>query len=734
MQLDLQDTEKGNGRIIQVLVPYPVDKAYSYLLPPGLSAKPGGYVRVPLGSREVVGVVWGNESDEKINLAKLKSVIEVYDVTPLPEVHRKFIDWLAHYTMSMKGAVLKMTVSTPAALEREKPVTCYQKPPQFDTQTSLSSQRQKVIDVLSDGLPRRAAEIAERAGCSAGVVKGMADKKLLEVVETFPPAPCRNPDLNYGGVALSDDQDAAAKQLIQIVQSEKYKAVLVDGVTGAGKTEVYFEAVAQALSQDKQALILLPEIALSNAFLDRFEQRFGCKPALWHSALSPAQRRRTWRGIADGESKVVIGARSALFLPYKDLGLIVVDEEHDPSYKQEDNVIYNARDMAVVRAHMGSLPVILISATPSLETMANIWAGRYDHLKLPDRFGGANLPSTQLIDLKNDKPERQKFLAPTLLDAMTATLEKKEQILLFLNRRGYAPLTICRTCGHRFECPRCTAWLVEHKRSNKLHCHHCGFETHIPNNCPSCDDTDSLAACGPGVERIYEEVRELFPEARALILASDLLPSNDDFRAAINDIKEGKYDIIIGTQIIAKGHHFPRLTCVGVVDADIGLKGGDLRAAERTFQLLHQVSGRAGREDLPGKVFIQTFIPDNKVMRALAAEKRDEFYDIEAQEREGAHMPPYSRLAGIIVSGKDETMVADTARMLGQSSPYGNGIKVLGPAEAPIYRLRGNYRRRLLVQADKNIDIQKAIQAWLGTIKTPSTIRIYIDIDPQSFL
>ena len=540
----------------------------------------------------------------------------------------------------------------------------------------------------------------------------------------------------HGGAELSEDQDAIAQVLKNAVKAEAFHASLLDGVTGAGKTEVYFEAVAQALKSGKQVLILLPEIALSNAFLDRFQKRFGCAPALWHSHLSKGARKTTWRGVAEGHSKVVVGARSALFLPYQDLGLIIVDEEHEPAYKQEDGVIYHARDMAVVRAKLGGFPICLVSATPSLETIHNAWIGRYEHLHLPDRFGGARMPDIDCIDMRapHEKTDAQHFISPSLKNEIIETVRRGEQVLLFLNRRGYAPLTLCRSCGHRMECPRCTAWLVEHKSSGRLQCHHCGYAARAPKNCPECSEEDSFAACGPGVERVYEEAKAHFPDANILMLASDTAENNEQLRKMLQDIKDDKIDIIIGTQIIAKGHHFPNLTLVGVIDADLGLQGGELRAAERCYQLLHQVAGRAGREAKKGKVLLQTFMPDHRIMKALAGGLRDPFLETEAAEREGAHMPPYSRLVGIIVSGRDERQVLEIAKALGRSAPQGEGVLTLGPAPAPFARLRGKFRYRLLVQADKNLNIQKTIREWVGSVKCPSTVRIYIDIDPQSFL
>jgi len=719
--------------IKSVLVPYPVEKAYDYSVPEGVELDEGDYVIAPLGARNVAGVVWGGGGSEKVSAGKLKSVYSKYDLPAMPEAHRKFLSWAAHYTMSPAGSFLKLCLSVPSALETPKEIKAFTMGHVKEDEAGLSPPAKRVLKIAADGLARKASELANEAGCGAGVIKTLAAKGYLKEITVPQTPPGRTPDCNLKGATLSGAQKKAADFLVKEVESNVYGASLLDGVTGSGKTEVYFEAVAAALKAGKQALILLPEIALSNAFLSRFKDRFGCAPALWHSSLSDHMRKITWRGVADGQSRVVVGARSALFLPYKDLGIIIVDEEHDPAYKQEEGVIYNARDMAVVRAHMGNIPVVLVSATPSLETMQNVWNEKYDHLHLPDRHGDAGMPDIHLIDLKTDKPERQHFIAPSLKSVMEKTIAAQGQILLFLNRRGYAPLTLCRACGHRFECPRCTAWLIEHKNTKKLHCHHCAYETKIPDTCPKCGEADSLVPCGPGVERIMEEVKEYFPEALTMILSSDTTDTHEKLKSALDDIRDHKIDIIIGTQIIAKGHHFPKLTCVGVIDADLGLAGGDLRASERTFQLLHQVAGRAGREAEKGHVYLQTYNPESRVMKALASNNRDDFLEVEAQQREAARMPPFTRLAGIIVSGREERDVIAVSKQLGMAAPHGTGIQTLGPADAPMYRLRGKYRRRLLVRAEKNIDIQKAISHWLDSLKIPSAIRVQVDMDPQSF-
>lgn len=715
----------------QVLAPFPVPKAYDYRLPTGMSLEAGDYVRIPLGKKETPGVVWSLESDAAIDPGRVKYILQKYALPPMPQVHRQFLEWVARYTMSDLGTVLKMSLSAPEALQPPKTVPAYTLPDEVPAK--LSSHRRKVLEWLSDNLPHKAADIAKQVGCSATIIRAMADAGQLKVVSAAPPAPCEIKDVLANTLTFSETQQEVADALVRQVEARKYSVTLLDGVTGAGKTEVYFEAVAAALKQGRQVLILLPEISLSAQFLERFKRRFGVTPALWHSEVSPAQRRLTWSGVAEGKTKVVVGARSALFLPFADLGLIAVDEEHDASYKQEEGVLYNARDMSIVRAHLGGIPAILVSATPSLESMYNVKQGKYAYLHLPSRHAGATMPSMHVIDLKTSAPGRGLFLSPQLQTALKDTFEAKEQSLLFLNRRGYAPLTLCRTCGYRFQCPSCATWLVEHRREPKMQCHHCGYTQPIPTLCPECNEADSLAACGPGVERIQEEVQALLPEARTIILASDVITSPKAINDAVRQVEDHKVDIIIGTQIIAKGHHFPSLTCVGVVDADLGLAGGDLRAGERTFQLLHQVSGRAGRGEKPGRVYIQTYMPEQMVMKALIANDRDSFLAAETRERERAGMPPFGKLAALILSSTDELKLDMFCRSLAQQAPRFDDIRILGPAPAPLAFLRGKHRRRFLIKTGRDIALQKFLNDWLAAIKVPGGVQLKVDIDPQSF-
>ena len=599
----------------------------------------------------------------------------------------------------------------------------------------MTAARRKVLDALAEAgadAVMTAGALAARAGVSSSVIPALTKAGGL-IKRPLPTGETAQPDPDFLQIDFSPEQAAAVTRLTAAVKSKNYTPCLLDGVTGSGKTEVYFEAVAEALSQNRQSLVILPEIALTTQFLKRFEVRFGCAPALWHSGLTPAQRRQTWRAVAKGEARVLVGARSALFMPWQDLGLIVVDEEHDAGFKQEDGVIYNARDMAVVCARLSAATVVLSSATPALESVINAEEGRYQCLKLPNRHGKGQLPDIQLVDLRVAPPPRGQWLSPVLLEAVKRTLDKGEQALLFMNRRGYAPLTLCRSCGHRYACPDCDSWLVEHRFKRALACHQCGHERPLPAQCDACGETDHLAACGPGVERITEEIAGLFPDKRVTVLSSDLVSGEQAMRAALERIAAGETDIIVGTQIVAKGHHFPKLGFVGVVDADLGMGTGDLRAGERTYQMLSQVTGRAGRELAEGQAMLQSYAPDHPVLQALADGNRDAFLEREAEMRRLAAMPPFGRLAGIILSGPDLQAVNSHARMLAQKAPISDTVRVLGPAPAPIARIRGQHRLRFLVHGRNRNGLQGFINDWLSLSPKRHNIRCTVDIDPYSF-
>ncbi len=716
-----------------MLVPVALDQSYSYRVPAGLDLKPGDLVRVPLGAREATGVVWSDDVTVRPGLHnRLKDVAEKLDVPPLKPELRQLVDWIAGYTLSPRGMVLRMAMRMGDHLGPERVrigVRLAGPPPQ-----RMTPARARVLALLADGLARPKGDAAREAGASVGVIDGLVDEGTLEALALPPEPVARPPDPTYHVPDFTEAQRAAAEALRASVAQGGFGVNLLDGVTGSGKTEVYFEAIAAALTKNKQSLILMPEIALTGQFLDRFAERFGVRPAEWHSQVPPRRRARTWAAVAANEVSVVAGARSALFLPFAELGLIVVDEEHDGAYKQDDGAHYHARDMAVVRARISQIPIVLASATPSVETEVNARRQRYRRLSLPERFGGQHLPSIEAIDLTREGPPRGRFIAPRLAEAVKIAIERKEQALLFLNRRGYAPLTLCRACGFRFSCPQCDAWLVDHRFRRQLVCHHCGLAMPHPAACPKCQATDSFTACGPGVERIEEEVVSLFPEARVMVLSSDLIATVERMREELKEIAEGRVDLIVGTQLVAKGHHFPKLNLVGIIDADLGLANGDPRAAERTFQLLYQVAGRAGREGR-GYGFLQTHQPNHPVMKALIAGDREAFYASEIAAREAAGYPPFGRLASLVISAGDKPSAEGLARRLAATAPLADDVRVLGPAEAPLALVRGRFRFRLLVKAPRNFDLSAYLREWLAAAPQPKRDqRLEVDIDPQSFM
>lgn len=738
----LLDQLEPEGRAVPrrapVVLAVALDQTYDYLVPDGLELEPGSFVLVPFGPQTRIGVVWdgpAGEPGKAVDPKKLKSIGGVLDVPPLPLISLKFAEWIARYTLTPLGMVVRMMMSARAVFEPVKPrfgVTLVEGAPQ---PPRLTPARTKALEAAADGAIRAKSQLASAAGCSTGVIDGLvASGNLVEVA--IPEARPPRPDPKHHETEFGPEQAQAVHALYSAVDGGNFSVTLIDGVTGSGKTEVYFEAVARTLERGGQALIMLPEIALTDQFMRRFLARFGAAPVEWHSALSGPERGRVWRQVATGEARVVVGARSGLFLPFRELGLVIVDEEHDTGYKQDDRVHYQARDMAVVRASLGGFPVVLASATPSIETLVNARTGRYRHVVLPGRYSGAELPQITAIDLRRDPPEKGKWLSPILNEAIAATLADGQQSLLFLNRRGYAPLTLCRACGHRLECPQCTAWLVEHRFRGRLNCHHCGFSIPLPEKCPECGEAGALVACGPGVERVAEEVQERFPEARLALLSSDLVPGIVEMREMIREIEAGGVDIVIGTQMVAKGHHFPKLATVGIVDGDLGLAlGADPRAGERTFQLLHQVTGRAGRALTEGRGFVQTYNPEHPVMEAIIASDRELFVEREIATRRAGTLPPFGRLAALIVSARDKDTAQLVARDVAHRAPPAERIKVLGPAEAPIAVVRGRHRWRLLVKAPREIDIQAYLRAWLaGLPPLKGDIRLTVDIDPYSFL
>ena len=720
------------GSRLSVLTTEPIGRPLDYLAP-GEGCFPGAFVEVPLGPRRVVGVVWG-PGDGRFEAAKLRAVSRVLDVPPMRAELQQFLIRMADYTMTSLPAVLRLATRTPGLFDPPGARRIYRLGGAVPDR--LTEAREKVLAVLRDhgGAVFYLTELAQLAGVTPQVVKGLVTLGAVAEVEQPRDLPLPRLDPGLAGKALSADQAAAAASLR--AGSGSFGVTLLKGVTGSGKTEVYLEAVADCLARGRQALVLLPEIALSAEFLDRVEARFGARPGEWHSGVTQSERRRLWRMAATGGAQMVVGARSALFLPFQDLGLIVVDEEHDSSYKQEEGALYNARDMAVLRASLAGSQVVLASATPSLESWANAASGKYRRLDLASRFGASELPDMRAIDMRAEKIEPVHWISPSLVGAVQATLARGEQAMLFLNRRGYAPVTLCRACGQQIGCDHCDARMVEHRFLKRLVCHQCGETKPIPTACPSCGVEGKLAPIGPGVERLAEEVAERFPAARLSVLSSDLFGSARALKEAVAEIAGGGADIIIGTQIVAKGHNFPLLTLVGVIDADLGLQGSDLRAAERTFQLMRQVAGRAGRAEKPGVALLQTFQPEHPVIRAILGGDEEAFWAAEAAGRRAVGVPPYGRMAGIILSGPELEPLFALGNALAQNDAALRrvGAQVFGPAPAPIARVRGRHRVRMLVKAEKSAPLQAALRAWLRGVKQPNTVRLAIDIDPQSFL
>ncbi|MEZ0466104.1 primosomal protein N' [Phaeobacter sp. SYSU ZJ3003] len=721
------------GERVAVLTTQPLDRLLDYRAPEG-GCFLGAYVEVPLGPRKVLGVVWGPGAGD-FDSSKLRSVTRVLDVAPMRSEMRAFLGKAADYTLTPMPAMLRLASRAPGLSDPPSMRKILRRGDQEPDR--MTDARARVLDAMEEfgGLAFTPKELADMAGVTPSVVKGLVKQGALREEETPRDLPYPNLDPDLPGKELTGDQAAAAAALEEGVKSGAYGTTLLKGVTGSGKTEVYLEAVAAALRAGRQALVLLPEIALTAEFLKRVEARFGATPAEWHSGATMTERRRVWRMVGQGKAQLVIGARSALFLPYRNLGLIIVDEEHDTSYKQEDGVLYNARDMAVLRAAMCSAQVVLASATPSLETWANAEAGKYKRLDLTSRFGASVLPEMRAVDMRAEDLLPSTWISPTLKFAMKARLERGEQSLLFLNRRGFAPVTICRACGAQVACDQCDSRMVEHRFLKRLMCHQCGETKPVPEVCPSCQVEGKMAPVGPGIERLGEEAAALFPEARIAVLSSDLFGSARALKQRIEEIAAGEADIILGTQLVAKGHNFPLLTLVGVIDADLGLQGSDLRAAERTFQLMRQVAGRAGRAEKPGEALLQTFQPEHPVIRAILSGDEEAFWRAEAAERQAAGVPPFGRMAGIILSGSDLAQVFDLGETLARNDGALRqiGAQLFGPAPAPIARVRGRHRVRLLVKAAKGAPLQEAIARWIAPVRPKGDLRLSVDIDPQSF-
>lgn len=671
----MEKTEFSCGDIVKVVLPLASD-GYDYIVPENLELCVGDFVRVPLRNKEEVGVVFSEKKEPlDYDISRVRKIISKVKNYKLLPTQIEFVLRVADYNLTQVGNVLKMVMG-------------------FD-------------EVFSSTIPR--------------------------VKKT-----------NYNPTYVSPELSPEQKNAVDVLSKKLgagFSVSLLDGITGSGKTEVYFNVINEALKKpEAQVLIMLPEISLTGQFLSKFKDRFGILPVLWHSSVTKAQRRDNWKAIISGDARVIVGTRSSLFLPYKNLSLIVLDEEHDGSYKQEEGVIYQGRDMAVLKSMVDKIPIILASATPSIETINNVNLGKYSVVKLTSRFGSAVMPDVELIDMRQNQPAKESWgkawLSSILVKQIEEKLSAKEQVMLYINRRGYAPLVLCGKCGHRIQCPNCNVYLTAHNKDDtRCCCHHCGYSMRLPKVCPKCQAEDSWTLCGPGIERIEEEVKNRFPMASVETISSDIITSQTRLNEIISKIAKSEVDIIIGTQILVKGHHFPNLTLVGVVDGDMSFSSSDLRANENTFQLLTQVSGRAGRDVKKGNVVIQTYNPENSVMQAIKNNDREAFVKQELIDRQNAMMPPFSKLGALILSSKNKLVLENVCAKLRQKMPVGlDNIQVYGPIDSPLSYLKNNYRKRFLLVVDRKIKIQDILKRWVSMVNIPSSVKLKVDIDPYNFM
>ena len=726
------------GTIVKVLIANIPNSGYDYRL--GESAEIGSFVRVNVMNRPCIGVIWGH-GDSNLPQGKIKNISAVYD-SKLNITDLQWIQRMSEWTLIPMGMVLRLIVNIPDAFcpPRMEPLYAYN----FESDARMTANRQAVADAYSsnDNDAMTVSDVQNIARVSSAVVRSMIKNGTLvpvgEQAKQKNTAPLIYNDC--GNITLNPQQQLAADAIGKSVESGGFSVHLLDGITGSGKTQVYFDSAWRAYSTGHSVLLMMPEIALTAQFMSRFKNRFGENPVVWHSNLTSARRREIWHGVLSGKIKMVVGTRSALFLPWQDLGLIVIDEEHDTSYKQEDMGNYHARDMAILRAKIAGIPVVLASATPSAETLENVNLGKYTQLKLTSRYGGAQLPDVTTIDLRENRPEQYivdgaeqtGFLSQPLNDAIAQTLSDGHQAMLFINRRGFAPITQCKKCGWTSVCPECSVGMTYHKRIGKMLCHMCGRTAPMPKICPDCGGDVSMR--GVGLEKIEQEVNIRFPNARTALVSSDIITSRQSLERLVNKIEQGEIDIIIGTQILAKGHHFPNLTLVGVVDSDMGLFGTDFRAAEHTFQQLFQVSGRAGRGEHAGRVLLQTYQPEHPVLTAICAGDRDSFMQTDMAGRKMANMPPYGQLIAVIIEGQRESTLQSYCNALRDAVPNLKGAKIMGPITAQIYQIRNWYRMRFLVAGGRTANLQPIVSHWLASVKQPVNIRVKIDVNPMNFM
>ncbi len=719
------------GDVILVYLPLNLPLIYSYIVPPTLILAKGDIVLVPLRNRQVYGIVFKETTEISFTREKLKPVISKSSYfQPLKEEMLKFLELFAKYNMVNFGSVLKMVINI-AGIDFTSLYEVISINNDKISQLKLTKARQQLLSVIENEGKIEKKDLLHKAN----VGKAVLDKLILDDflnVENFAVVSDFQKNITYRNDLLSEQQKEVVATIKNCFSSNSYVAALLEGLPGSGKTEVYFDILNSYIKLGKQVLILLPEIGLSTQIVDRFKLRFGVDPYVWHSDITKKNKQDAYLAASNGNLKVVIGARSALFLPFNNLGLIIVDEEHDSSYKQEDNVIYNARDMAVLRAKIYDAHILLCSATPSLESINNVNKSKYGYAKLQGRYNKMDMPNFQIIDMKKEKLKYGCSISDTLINKIHQTLEKKEQVLLFINRRGYASCFFCKSCNEKATCKNCSTSLVEHRSRGKLVCHFCGYNIKIHNTCNHCHEKDQMISIGVGIEKVYEEVKVIFPDKRIISISSDTITSHKKAREIVESINRQEYDILIGTQIISKGYNFPFLTLVGIIDADFTYDL-DLKSNEKAWQILYQVAGRSGRDKLKGEVILQTYNPNNKILQHLVRGNYADFVKEEFSLRAQLNFPPFGKLAAIIISCKNQQQLDSFANELYLNIPKEKDYDILGPVNAPIYFLRSKYRKRFLIKTSMDKNIQKILHQWLLNLHIPSYIKLQIDIDPISF-
>lgn len=719
--------------IVKILLPLPFNDGFIYFVKKEDDPKIGNIFSIPFGKKKIFGIIIKilDEIPNNIIESKIKFVEEKFKDFSIDPKLIEFFFWVANYNLTPAGLIAKLSIATFLNNSHKKSTEIIIKINEnYQFPSKVTKKRQKILNFLTNS-PQTLENIKKNTDLSLSLINKMTKDNLLikekhENIRKIKEI-TQNIDPNIFKLRqLSEKQQKIANQL----PLENFQTSFLDGVTGSGKTEIYFYLISKILEQNSgQILFLLPEIILTTQLIRNFKDRFGFEAEIWHSKITSSKKEKIFHSIISGDIKILIGTRSALFLPFENLKAIIVDEEHDESFKQEDKVSYHGRDMAIVRAKIENIPVLLGSATPSLETYQNAISGKYKHLILTEKFSRNDDVKIEIIDLKKEKLEKNHFLSQKLLDQIALNLLDKKQSLLFLNKRGYASITICKNCGEIADCPNCSINITYHQKINRLICHHCGYNDSLPKKCSKCGAEDSFLLSGVGVEKIQEEINNKFPNARIALMTSDEIKDLDIAKKIIDQIMNDQIDIIIGTQMIAKGYHFPKLSLVGVIDGDASFYNNSLRTSERSYQLLTQIIGRAGREKYSGQVLIQSYNIKNPIFEYIIKQDRDKFLNQEIAQRKILNLPPFGKMAEIIANDFQPKIAIETLRKILKNTDFNKNVQILGPAPMAVTKIKNRYYYRLILNSKKNFNLQNYIQNITKGLKLQNSTRVKIIID-----